>query len=78
MLQLGFYLSFGLHFHPKALHAAWKSNRLYTETDDANINIECIYQHITSQLSITNEALSREISENIKTWPILPNGMIEY
>ena len=78
LLQLGFHLSFSIHFHPKALHEAWNSHRLYAETDDANINISDIYQHITSQLSITNEALSREISENIKTWPIPPNGMIDY
>ena len=77
LLRLGFYLSFGLHFNPEALRAAWNAHRLYTETDDANINIAAIYQHITSQLSITDEALSREISANINAWPILPKGMID-
>jgi len=65
LLRLGFYLSFGLHFNPDALRAAWETHRLYAETDEANIRIEEVYLHISSQLSITEEALSREIHENI-------------
>ena len=66
MLQFGFHLSFGPHFHPDALRIAWDMLRLYTETDDSGISITEVYQRITSQLSISCEALSQEITENIK------------
>ena len=65
LLRFGFYLSFGINFHPNALRAAWETHRLYAETDDANISIEEVYLRISLQLSITEEALSREIHENI-------------
>ena len=77
LIRAGFYLSFGLHFHFDALHAAWKTHRLYAETDDAEISIESVYQQISSQLSITEEALSLEILENIREWPVLPEGMAD-
>jgi len=66
LLQFGFHLSFGPHFHPDALRSVWESHRLYAETDDSNISITEVYKHITSQLSITNEALSHEILENLQ------------
>jgi len=69
LLQFGFYLSFGFHFHADALRAAWDSHRLYTETDDSNINIADVYQRITSSLAITCEALSHAIRENFQSRP---------
>jgi TatD DNase family protein len=69
LLQFGFYLSFGIHFHPDALRIAWESHRLYAETDDLNISIVEVYQRITAQLTITAEALSHEIHENLQSWP---------
>ena len=72
LLRFGFYLSFGLHFHPDALRAAWESHRLYTETDDLTVSIEAVYLRIAAQLSITVEALSHEIYENMQGWISLP------
>ena len=72
LLRFGFYLSFGLHFHPEALRIAWESHHLYAETDDSNISIEDVYQRITSHLSITPEAFSQEIHANIQAWPVPP------
>ena len=69
MLQFGFYLSFGIHFHPDALRIAWETHRLYAETDDLNISIVEVYRRITAQLTITAEALSHEIHENLQSWP---------
>jgi len=69
MLQFGLYLSFGLYFNSDALCAAWDAHRLYAETDDSNRSIVEVYRCITSQLSITHEALSREILENLQFWP---------
>ena len=69
LLRFGFYLSFGPHFNPYALHAAWEAHRLYVETDDSTISIEDIYLHISSQLLIPIQALSQEINENIQSWP---------
>jgi len=68
-LHAGFYLSFGMHYHPESLQAAWKAGRLFAETDDEDISIEDVYQRITSHLSITGEALSQQIRENIQAWP---------
>jgi len=68
LLRLGFSLSFGEHFHPDALRAAWETHRLYAETDDATISIEEIYHQISVHLSITVETLSHEISENLRVW----------
>jgi TatD DNase family protein len=75
LLRFGFALSLGLHFHPDALRAAWEARRLYAETDDANTGIETVYLRISSQLSITGEALSREICENMLTWPVPLKGV---
>jgi TatD DNase family protein len=68
LLQFGFHLSFGLYFHPDALRSAWDAHRLYAETDDSNISIEEVYHRLTAHLSITCEALSREILENFQVW----------
>ena len=70
MLQFGFYISFGLHFHSEALRTVWETHRLYAETDDSHISIEDVYQRITSQLSITTEDLSDEILKNLQSWPV--------
>jgi len=74
LLRFGFYLSFGAHFNPHALRAAWETHRLYAETDDATISIKEIYVRIASQLSITEEALNQEINENISAWIGLPES----
>ncbi|MDR2232411.1 MAG: TatD family hydrolase [Tannerella sp.] len=69
LLRFGCYLSFGWHHNSEAVRAAWEAHRLYVETDVLNISIEDVYQRITSQLSISREALSQEILENIQAWP---------
>ena len=66
MLQFGFHLSFGPYFQLDAIHIAWNMHRLYAETDDSDISITEVYQRIASQLSISCEALSQEITANIK------------
>jgi len=70
LLRFGFQLSFGLHFNPDALSAAWGTHCLYAETDEVNSSIEDVYSRIAAQLSITVEALAHEISENIRLWPL--------
>lgn len=72
LLQFGFFLSFGLNFHPDALRAAWETHRLYAETDSATVCIKEVYRRIAAQLSITEETLSHGIDENIRTWPVSP------
>jgi TatD DNase family protein len=71
MIQFGFQLSFGIHFRLDALRVAWDTHNLYAETDDSNTSIIEVYQRITAQLSITREALSHEISENLQSWNYL-------
>jgi Mg-dependent DNase len=69
LLQFGFYFSFGPYFQLDALRIAWTTHRLYAETDDSGISIIEVYRRITSQLSISCEALSHEIAANIQSWP---------
>ena len=68
LLQFGFYLSFGPYFQRDAIRIAWDTHHLYAETDDSDISIMEVYQRIASQLSISCEALSQEITENMQSW----------
>ena len=63
LIQAGFYLSFGLHYHIEALKIAWKYCRLLIETDDNQINISDVYHQIASDLNITVTELTKEIGE---------------
>lgn len=65
LIHHGFYLSFGEHFNPEALKAAWP-NHLLTETDDKETEISAIYQQITQSLSIEPDQFSLQIRENVR------------
>lgn len=72
LIQLGFYLSFGLHYQTEAIFEAWNSKRLFMETDDKEISIQEIYTSASSTLGISEDILSEEILSNLQTWPLKP------
>ena len=59
LLNVGFYLSFGLHYHIASLKAAWSKQRLFAETDDNPITIRDVYQQIANDLTISVQELKR-------------------
>lgn len=61
LLNAGFYLSFGQHYHKESLLAAWTNHRLLIETDKNHINIRDVYQQLSNDLNITVNELSVEI-----------------
>lgn len=61
LLGRGFYLSFGAHYHPEALQAAWTAGRLLLETDDSPIHIGCLYREVAEELQITETLLSQTV-----------------
>ena len=65
LLREGFYLSFGLHFHPEALREAWPG-RLFLETDEAPVSIGDIYQNAAQILGISPEELAKQVEKNAR------------
>jgi TatD DNase family protein len=62
LINAGMYLSFGKNFHPESLRKAWDAKRLFTETDDENIDIQNVYEDISESLNISKEELSVEVA----------------
>ncbi|WP_455638194.1 TatD family hydrolase [Parabacteroides sp.] len=65
LLRQGFYLSFGEHFNPQALQAAWPG-RLLAETDDKETDIRSVYRQIAASLHISLEELAITLERNVQ------------
>lgn len=72
LLQVGFYLSFGIYHQQEAVHEAWDMHRLFVETDEEKIDIQTVYDSISTTLAISQASLSQEILVNLQTWPHTP------
>lgn len=71
LISQGFYLSFGEHFNPAALQAAWP-DRIFAETDDKDIDIRDVYQQIASSLQLSPEKLASGLERNVhKIFPFV-------
>lgn len=69
LLHAGFYLCFGKAvLHNVSLHAVIKDvslDRIFLETDDAEVNIDDLYQKVAELKSISIENLKNQIAENL-------------
>jgi len=63
LIEHGFYLSFGSQFNPPALQKAWP-NHFLTETDEAEINIQKVYQQIADGFALPIETVASKLAEN--------------
>ena len=74
MLRHGFYLSFGKSvLHSLSLQSILKEfplEKMFLETDDANFNIEELYQKTVEIKGISIENLHNKILKNIESLPI--------
>lgn len=74
MLRHGFYLSFGKSvLHSLSLQSILKEfplEKMFLETDDANFNIEELYQKTAEIKGISIENLHNKILKNIESLPI--------
>jgi len=68
LLRHGFYLSFGIHFHPEAVHAAWEAQHLFAETDMQPSSVRNVYAGLATELSVTPEMLSQEMETHFRNW----------
>lgn len=59
-----FYLSFGEHFNPAALQAAWP-DRIFAETDDKELDIRDVYRQMASSLQLSLEMLTSVLEKNV-------------
>lgn len=69
ILQAGHWLSFGkaiLHPGMKEVFEATALNKIFLETDDASISIECIYAAAASIKNIHMDELSLQIEQNFQ------------
>ncbi|MDL2282330.1 TatD family hydrolase, partial [Parabacteroides sp. OttesenSCG-928-G06] len=66
LVSHGFYLSFGAHFQPEALQAAWPS-RLFAETDEVEVSIREVYQQIAGELRLPVDVVISRLAENIES-----------
>lgn len=63
LMSHGFDLSFGPLFNPQSLHEAFGHNRLWLETDEANIDIINHYTTVAHMLGVDIETLKAKIYE---------------
>jgi TatD DNase family protein len=74
MLKHGFYLSFGKSvLHSLSLQSILKEfplEKMFLETDDANFNIEELYQKTAEIKGISIENLHNKILKNLESLPI--------
>ena len=69
LLSAELYLSFGLHYNVEALKAAWDKGHLFTETDNADIDIREVCSSIADNLNISIKELLDEIGGLFKFLP---------
>lgn len=63
LLREGFYLSFGVHYQPDALRAAYP-HRFFLETDESPLPIRTLYLRMADLLSIPVEKLVSQVEKN--------------
>lgn len=62
LLRLGFYLSFGRHFHSESLALAYGEGRAFLETDDVpDLSIASVYEEASRSLGISLEELREKL-----------------
>ncbi len=67
LVRKGCYLSFGIHFHPEAVQAAWP-DRLFAETDEAPDSIRTVYRQLAAAIGCPLSALTIQIERNLKNF----------
>ncbi|GHU81825.1 TatD family hydrolase [Bacteroidia bacterium] len=67
LISQGLYLSFGANYNPEALVAAWPHS-LFTETDEAPVDIRQIYQQIAASLQVEDEVFAAQVKENVRDY----------
>lgn len=65
LLQKGFYLSLGEHYPDETMRSI-PAERLFLETDDAQLNIECILNRAAKVRDVKNETLRETIRGNVQ------------
>ena len=63
LLRAGLALSFGEHFQPAAVQAAWP-DALFVETDESRTDIRSIYHALAGALALPEELLVQQVSRN--------------
>ena len=69
LLNAGLYLSFGINHNIEALKAAWDKGRLFTETDNTDVDIREVCSSIANKLNISINELLDEIGRLYKFLP---------
>ena len=69
LLNAGLCLSFGIHHNVEALKASWDKGRLFTETDDADVDIREVCSSIAGKLNVSINELLDEICGLFKFLP---------
>ena len=64
LLRQDFFLSFGEHFNPQALQAAWP-DKLFAETDESSIGIRAVYRQLATALNQSPEAFATTLESNV-------------
>lgn len=64
LIRKGLLLSFGVHFNPIALRAAWPSSA-FAETDDKETDIRLIYEQLAGSLNLPLETVILQIEKNV-------------
>lgn len=65
LLRLGFYVSFGKLYNPESA-AVCPADRFFIETDEFDIPIADIYQHLAAIRATDVESLKKEQAENLR------------
>lgn len=63
LMEHGMYLSFGENFNPEAVKSAWP-DRILAETDDKEISIAEVYNHIADTLNLSLPVVASKLAEN--------------
>ena len=66
LLRQGFPLSFGEHFHPDAVRAAYPDH-LFAETDERGADIHIVYARLADALRLPLSALIAQLACNVHT-----------
>ena len=66
LLRQGFLLSFGEHFHPDAVRAAYPDH-LFAETDEHGADIRTVYARLADALRLPLSALIAQLACNVHT-----------
>lgn len=67
LVRKGCYLSFGVHFHPASVQAAWP-DRFFAETDEAPDSIQTVYRQLAATIGCPLSALTIQIERNLKNF----------